>query len=375
MSKIMIVGGVPGSLIHFRGDLINEWLALGHKVTALAAPAIKNKEEKIIAMGVDFKPIPLDRDGTNPIKDLVALFSLKRIIQSEKPDVIFAYTVKPIIFSALSVNSGSNVKMYFLITGLGYAFTGNSYKQLIIRSILKIFYRFALKRSQVIFFQNEDDYNLFKNLNILSENVEVIIINGSGVNIDYYRYSEPMQKLTISFLLIGRLLKSKGIKEYAEAAKIIKARHKNVSFKLIGPFMDKPDSIDSEDLALWQADQSIEYLGPKDDVRPYLEESDVYVLPSYREGTPRSVLEAMATGRPIITTETAGCRETVQLGVNGFLVPIKDSVALADAMEKFIIAPDIIINMGKASRKIVEEKYDVRKVNQKIIEGMDLKNL
>jgi glycosyltransferase involved in cell wall biosynthesis len=372
LPKIMIVGSIAGSLVNFRGDLIKEWLKCGLEVIALTAPTSEIRKNNIESLGAVYKPIPLYRDKLNPFRDLRLYITLFKIIKNEKPDYIFAYNVKPIIYSALSSRLAYKARLFFMVTGLGYAFSDNSFKQKLIRTILGFLYKKALMKSEVIFFQNQDDLTLFKELKMIKHNQEVILVNGSGVNLEYFYYTEPMLKKEISFLLIGRLIKGKGIKDYVEAAELIKAKYPDAKFKLLGRLLNSPDSIDAEDLAGWQSRGIIEYLGGKIDVRPYLEECSVYVLPSYREGTPRSVLEAMAMGRPIITTDAPGCRETVREGLNGFLVPIKDSTALAGAMERFITEPWLIDQMGKESRKIAEDKFDVRKVNKVIMEAMGL---
>jgi glycosyltransferase involved in cell wall biosynthesis len=372
LPKILIVGSIAGSLVGFRGDLIKEWLKRGFTVMALSRPAGEMRQRKIHELGAEYRPIPLYRDGINPFQDLRLFFSLYGIIRKEKPAYIFAYTAKPIIYSALSSRMAHITKLFAMITGLGYAFAGNSLKQKLVKVVLRLMYGRALKRCEVVFFQNQDDLVLFKELRIISNNQKVVMVNGSGVNLSHFYYSKPLVNKDLNFLLIGRLLKGKGIKEYVEAAELIKAKYPDVKFKLLGRLLNSPDSIDAEDLSGWQSRGIIEYLGGKIDVRPYLEECSVYVLPSYREGTPRSVLEAMAMGRPIITTDAPGCRETVREGLNGFLVPIKDSTALAGAMERFITEPWLIDQMGKESRKIAEDKFDVRKVNKVIMEAMGL---
>ena len=372
MSKILIVGGIAGSLVSFRGDLIKAWLERGFKVTALSRPAEGLRLKKIEELGAGYRPIPLYRDGMNPLQDLKLLFSLRRIIREEEPRYIFAYTVKPIIYSAFGAWSLRSVRFFAMITGLGYAFSGGSIKQRMVKGLLRLLYRLALKRCELIFFQNPDDLALFRKLKLVGPEKPFRLVNGSGVNLDHYYYSPPARVEELTFLLIARLINSKGIREYAEAARIIKIKYPETRFVLVGRILEAPDSIDHSDLIRWQEEGLLEYAGGHDDVRPYLEACSVYVLPSYREGTPRSVLEAMAMGRPIITTDAPGCRETVQAGKNGFLVPVQDSKALAGAMEKFIEDPDLLKKMGAESRRIAEEKFDVHKVNLEILEAMGL---
>ncbi len=373
MAKILIVGSIAGSMVSFRGDLIKAWLKSGYQVTALTRPAKAGRLEKIETLGAKHYPIPLYRDGMNPVQDIKLLVSLRRIICTEKPRYIFTYTVKPIIYGAFAARRLPPVKLFAMITGLGYAFSGGSFKQRLVQGILRLMYRQALKRYSLIFFQNRDDLELLKQLKIIGPGQAVKVVNGSGVNLEHYYYSPAVLTGDLTFLLIARLIKSKGIREYAAAARLIKAKYPESRFVLVGRKHEGPDAIDQADLESWQQEGLIEYAGGSNDVRPYLQACSVYVLPSYREGTPRSVLEAMAMGRPVITTDAPGCRETVQAGENGFLVPVQDSEALAAAMEKFIKDPGLLKKMGAASRRIAEEKYDVHKVNREIIEAMGLK--
>ncbi len=373
MSTIMIIGGIPESLLNFRGELIRQWCQKGYKVVAVSAPASIQLVEAIHETGACFKPIPIRRASLNPFSDLKALSSIIKIMREEKPDKVFSYTIKPIIYSAISlILNGISADCYAMITGLGYTFTGEGIKRKFLNKISIMLYRLALKRCKVVLFQNKDDLKLFKKLNIIPEEKLTVITNGSGVNTLHFNYNPVQSDQSLSFLLIGRLLFSKGLREYVEAAKIIKERHPLVSFKLLGETDPSPDSIKQADLQDWQKDGLIEYSPHTDDVRPFLKACSVYVLPSYREGTPRSVLEAMAIGRPIITADTPGCRDTVEEGLNGFLVPAKDSKALSEAMESFINKPALIEQMGRESRRIAEEKYDVYKVNEVINRAMGL---
>jgi len=243
-------------------------------------------------------------------------------------------------------------------------------KRRLLQAVAIQLYRYALRGNVRVFFQNPDNRRAFIERQILRDEARTVLINGSGVDLDMFR-SAPLN-LNPSFLMIARLLNEKGVREYAESARRVASRNENASFCLVGWIDGGGDSIDQASLDQWVADGVIQYLGKLDDVRPAISASSVYVLPSYHEGTPRSVLEAMAMGRPIITTDVPGCRETVIDGVNGFLVPPRDPVALAAAMRRFIDDPSLIPRMGSESRRIAEEKYDVHKVNQVILDAMGL---
>jgi len=228
-----------------------------------------------------------------------------------------------------------------------------------------------LPHNHAVFFQNRDDRDLFIRLGLLPDKSRAAIINGSGVDLDRFQEA-PVSSGPPLFLLIARLIRDKGILEYVEAAAILKKRHPQARFQLLGRHDSNPSAIGRQQLQSWQRDGVIEYLGETSNVAPHLAAAHVYVLPSYREGTPLTVLEAMATGRPIVTTDVPGCRETVVPGENGFLVPAKSAACLAEAMERFIRAPELIRKMGRHSREIAVEKFDVRKVNSVILKRMGL---
>lgn len=369
MAKIVIISHYAPSLINFRGELIKTLVRAGHQVITLGPEA--GFESELAEIGAEYKQIPLQRTGTNPAKDMSTVFALTKLLKKINPDIVLSYAIKPVIYGSLAASLAGISNIYSMITGLGYVFTGESVKQKILFRLVYPMYKSALSKNRVVFFQNPDDLELFRDLKLVSYKGQQIIINGSGVDISHFAYSPPPTE-PIYFLLMARLIWDKGIGEYVEAARNLKNRYPKVSFKLLGPFDINPTAIKPTDVEKWDKEGIIEYLGEARDVRPYLANSSVYVLPSYREGTPRSVLEAMSMGRPIVTTDAPGCRETVQEGANGFLVPIKDAEALEKAMEKFILNPELILEFGLASRKIAEEKYDVRKVNRTILQAMGL---
>jgi len=373
LPKILIIGGSPNSLLNFRGDLIRDWVKMNFDVVATAAPAKDIIVAKIEAMGVVFKSIPIKNDSLNLFNDIIVLLSINRIIKQEKPSHIFSYTAKPVIYSVISSYLNRNIKYFPMVTGVGYVFSGSSLKQNILRIIMKYLYRIAFKKSQVIFFQNIDDLKLFKEHHIIGESSKTVIVNGSGVNIDYFSYKKPIVNNVVRFLFMGRLLKSKGILIYIKAAKLLKEKYNEVEFVILGAPVNSPDSIKEGELRIWSNSGLVKHKGWKDDVRSEIAACDVFVLPtSYGEGVPRSILEAMSMGRPVITTDTPGCRETVENGVNGYLVPVRDSEALAAAMERFIDQPELIEKMGLESRRIAKEKFDVHKVNRVILDAMKM---
>lgn len=374
--KILLVASMAGSLINFRGPFMRALQAKGMDVH-VAAPDIQSQSSvrrDLELMNVTVHQVPMSRTGTNPLNDLYTLWALWRLMRMIKPNMVLSYTIKPVIYGTLAAWLAGVPDRFALITGLGYAFQGQGQRN-VLKILVQRLYSSSLSRAKLVFFQNPDDLALFKERNILQPSTLSYVINGSGVDLVHFSV-KPLQsaylKGAVRFLFIGRLLGDKGVREYAQAARLLKRRHPDVQFMLVGPMDANPNSISQTELDSWLADGNIDYLGSLSDVRPAIESCDVFVLPSYREGTPRTVLEAMSMGRAIITTDAPGCRETVVHGQNGFLVPVKDVNALADAMCKFIDQPNLVEIMGSRSRKIAEDKYDVHKVNEVMLEKMGL---
>jgi glycosyltransferase involved in cell wall biosynthesis len=254
---------------------------------------------------------------------------------------------------------------------LGFIFLASGLKGKLLRLIVLPILKFFFKKENVIFFQNSDDLMLFEQLRLV-DSQKAYLVNGSGINLKYFEEKKPLSQDNLVFLLVARLLRDKGIFEYVEAAKSIKKTYKNVKFQIMGPIDKNPSAISKDQIFAWHSEGIIEYLGEQKDVRPFLAAAHVFVLPSYREGVPRSSLEAMATGRAIISTNTPGCKETVVEGKNGFLVPIKNADLLSKAMEKFILSPELVEIFGKESRKIAEVKFCVEKVNSIMLSVMKI---
>jgi glycosyltransferase involved in cell wall biosynthesis len=363
--KVLIVGSFAPSLVSFRGALIAAMAEHGHLVAAAAPDIDERTRGALQSLGASPRQIPLRRTGLNPLDLAQSVKAMRALIRDERPDVLLSYTIKPVILAALAGRAEQVPTIVSLITGAGYAFTGGrETKRLVSRAAASVLYRRALKRSDVIIFQNRDDEQLFRRLRLVPRGRETQIVNGSGVDLDHFAPA-PIPKQT-AFLMIARLLKDKGIREFAKAAKRLKASHPEVPITLLGDFDPSPDSLSREELDSL-VDCGIDYQGHLQDVRPAIAACSVYVLPSYREGTPRSVLEAMAMGRAIITTDAPGCRETVKEGENGFLVTPRDAGALYEAMMRFVEDPGLAARMGPPSRLLAEQKYDVRQVNSDLL--------
>lgn len=374
MTRLLITASFADSMIDFRGPLLDAFLAAGVEVHA-AAPGLVPEHpvrQALEAKGITAHDIPMQRTGMSPSADMTTLAALRSLMRRIRPDVFLGYTVKPVVYGILAAWLAGVPRRYALITGLGYAFTGEaSGKRGLVQKVVRTLYRTALARATTVFFQNPDDEFLFRQLGILPVRVPSVVVDGSGINTQQFTPT-PLPEGAPCFLLIARLLGDKGIREYAAAAKQVKARHPQAQFHLVGWGDGNPEAIKAEELDAWIADGTIKYLGRLDDVRPAISDATVYVLPSYREGTPRTVLEAMAMGRPIITTDAPGCRETVIDGENGFLVPVKSVDQLAKAMERFIQDPQLAPRMGQRSRDLAVSKYDVTKVNTAMLSTMQL---
>lgn len=369
--RFLLIASFPDSLLQFRGALIDALLAREQQVH-VAAPNLSLANplrEKLKAKGLRVHNIPLRRTGVNPVADLLLLLHLTWLMRQIRPGRVLCYTVKPVIYGILAAWLANVPKRFALITGLGYAFQGEG-KRAPLRLLIQWLYAFSLKHSHLTFFQNPDDENLFRKIGILPSTIPSQVVNGSGVDIIHYS-TAPLPP-RIRFLLIARLLGDKGVREYVEASRRVRILHPETVFALAGWIDDNPDAISQHELDAWTKEDSILFLGRLSDVRTAIADCSVYVLPSYREGTPRTVLEAMASGRAVITTDTPGCRETVVDGENGFLVPIKSVDALVGAMQRFINDPALIEQMGQRSRALAENKYDVHKVNAVMLRAMDL---
>lgn len=367
--KVLVLGSYAPSLIHFRGPLIAEMVARGHSVVA-AAPSISGELAALAGIGAAGVELPLANASLSPFGLLRSLREVRRLVRQHRPEVLLSYTIKPVIIGALAGHLERVPTIASMITGVGFAFTdGRTPKRLVSRAAAWPLYRLALARSHRIIFQNPDDEALFRQLRLVPTGFEPRIVNGSGVDLDHYAPA-PLPGRA-AFLMIARLLKDKGVREFAEAAKRIKAMHPDTPIALVGRLDPSPDSLTRAELhELVEA--GIDFRGELRDIRQAMAQCSVYVLPSYREGTPRSVLEAMAMGRTVVTTDAPGCRETVRHGVNGLLVPPRDADALYGAMMRFVRDPALIPPMGAASRAIAEEKYDVRRVNAEVLDYVGL---
>lgn len=371
MKKVLLIANARYTIMNFRGELLEELQARGHCVK-VAAPVGKDLDGASVS-SQDVIPIRVDRMGINLKNDLRLFWDLVRVLSSEKPDIVLNYTIKPVIYGSLAAGLFSQAKIFSNITGLGYVFTDISLKARVLRALVTFLYKISLGFNEKVFFQNPDDVQLFLKLKILSED-KIKQLNGSGINLDKFKTLETHEKKPQSFLFVGRLLKDKGLIELIQAFNLVRLKYPEAILTVVGEEDSNPNSFSQKQIeSLQKAQNGIHFTGRMNDIRSLLQSHQVMVLPSYREGTPRSVLEAMAAGMPIITTDAPGCRETVIEGKSGFLVPVKDSEILAEKMIYFIENPDEIQKMGKAGLNFAREKFDVNKVNMQILETLGIK--
>ncbi len=372
MSRILVIGGGPRTLMDLRGRLLESMRAHGHEVFACAGGEDNDVESYLRNIGVHYVSLPLERTSLNPILDLLFLRRLIMLIREFRPDVVLAYNVKPVIYSLFAARMAGVKRRYALITGLGYAFSASaSIKKSLLSGLVSYLYRFVLAGCDTVFFQNNDDLALFRKRGILRPEVSTLRIMGSGVDLN--RFTQiPLTDGKVVFLLIARLLADKGIREYFNAARVIHQSNSDVCFGLLGPFDENPAGIGRVEMQEWIDEGVVDYWGDTADVRPALARCNIFVLPSYREGLPHSVLEAMAMGRAVITTDVPGCRDTVENGINGYLVPAQDIAALANAMNRCLELNTSLAAMGVASRDLAERQFDVELINKKLLERMKL---
>ena len=366
--KFILISPKNRTVWNFRGDLLKEIRKKGYDVVVTGPD--QTDVDKITDLGARFKEISMNKTGTSIAGDLKYCKALYSFFREEKPDVTLGYTVKPVVYGAVAAKLAKVPNINSLVTGGGYTFIATSMKARVLGLIVRNLYRVGLGMADHVIFQNQDDMKEFTERRLVNRK-KCSFVNGSGVNLT--RYGKTKFPEQVTFFCLSRLLKSKGVGEYLEAARIVKEKYPEARFILLGKYeTSMQDALSRDYVESFIRDGIVERFEETDDVRPYYGMSSVYVLPSYREGTPRTVLEAMAMGRPIITTDTQGCRETVKDGVNGFLVPIKDAEAVAEKMIWFLEHPERIPEMGHESLNYVKGKFDVSKVNADMIRIMEL---
>ncbi len=367
--KIAIVASHGRSLVNLRGELIKDWVKLGHEVVCVSIEPLEEMQEMISELGASYVQVSGKRTGTNIFQDLKMIREYEKMFKREKPDICFLYMAKPLAYGGIAAIRCGIKHVYVFHNGMQMAFFSKGIKNAVLRVILKFLYRRVLPKCEKVFEMcHSDEKRLLDWKMVKRENL--IYVEGSGVNMEEFkRVSLPKEPVV---LMLARLVWSKGIREYIEAAKIVKKDHPEVRFMLLGPLDENAEALSKEELDRIVNEGIVEYYGYAYDVRPYIEKCSIFTLPSYHEGKGRAILEAEAMARPIVTTNAPGCSETVIDGENGYIVEVKSAQALADKI--LVLAQDEKLReeMGEKSYQLCLERYDVRKVNHNILKAMSL---
>ena len=369
MFKLALITSHAPSLAHFRAPLIENLCGRGIHVLAFAPNFDEETRAAVQALGATPVACSMRRTGMNPFDDLSNSWQLSRLLKRLQPDAVLNYFIKPVIFGSLAARWAGVPHRLAMIEGLGFIFTpgttGFSFKRRVLKRLVMLLYKLGMSCADKVIFLNPDDRDEFVSAHLLSAS-KAFLLGGIGVDLAKWPFVSPVLE-PLTFLMVGRLLREKGVEDYVNAARIVKQMNPQVRFVLLGDLDDNPGAIKRSDVQAWNDEGIVEWYGHVP-VQSWLAQSSVFVLPSYyREGVPASTQEALAMGRPVITTNVPGCRQTVVDGVNGFLVPAHDAECLAGKMIEFIRRPDLITSMGLASRRIALEHYDVHKVNQRLI--------
>jgi glycosyltransferase involved in cell wall biosynthesis len=358
--RITLVCNTAWAIYTYRQGLIRELVARGVEVTVLAP---RDRTFDLLgAMGCRCIDLPVASKGTSPRDDLRTLWALYRRYRTIRPHIVFHYTIKPNIYGSIAARL-AGVDSVAVTTGLGYVFIQQSRAA----QVAKKLYRFAFRFPREVWFLNRDDQAAFTDQKLLAHPERARLLHGEGVDLEQFAFTPLPDKTHFDFVLIGRLLWDKGVGEYVEAARRLRARYPHARFRLLGPVgVDNPSAISRDEVAAWEQEGVIEYLGEAHDVRPFIAAADCVVLPSYREGVPRTLMEASAMGRPIVATDVPGCREVVADGVNGLLCEVRNAESLAGRLAQMLdMSGEARRAMGERGRQKVAAEFDERVVVEK----------
>ncbi len=355
--RITLVCNTAWAIYTYRQGLIRELASHGVEVIVLAPR--DRTFELLTAMGCRCIDLPVASKGTNPRDDLRTLWALFRHYRSIHPDIVFHYTIKPNIYGSIAAKL-AGVNSVAVTTGLGYVFIQHSRAA----QVAKMLYRFAFRFPREVWFLNRDDKSAFIDQNLLVHPERARLLHGEGIDLEQFVVTPLPDTDHFNFVLIGRLLWDKGVGEYVEAARRLRKRYPQARFQLLGPVgVDNPSAITRAEVAAWEQEGVIEYLGEAHDVRPFIAAANCVVLPSYREGVPRTLMEASAMGRPIVATDVPGCREVVAHGINGLLCEVRNANSLADRLAQMLdMDGEERRAMGERGRHKVMAEFDERVV-------------
>ena len=360
--NILIAANTTWYIHNFRDRLIVALIEQGHRVTVLAPR--DGYVSRVESLGARHVHLDLNNTGTNPLREIPTLLNLATLLRREHPDLLLSYTPKINIYASLAA-WWSNIPVIANISGLGRGFISGS----VVRIVMLCLYRFALRHAHTVFFQNDDDRSEFLYMGLVVPG-KAVLLPGSGVDLERFSPVSRSSGKNLVFLMVARLLWDKGVKEYVQAARLVKSDHPEVEFRLLGA-LEEPDSsaVQRSELECWHKEGIVHYLGSTDEILPFYAAADCVVLPSYREGTPRTLLEAASTGLPLIASDAVGCRDVVDHGVNGLLCRTRDAHDLAAQMEQIIsMSPQERAEMGAAGRTKMEREYDERIVIERYLD-------
>lgn len=367
----LFVGADLKYMIDFRAPLIAAQVARGRRVVILAAPTPGFDQGAAERLGARYRPWLIRRTGLNVVADLQAMASLWRTLRRERPSLVFAHGIKPVIYAMVLARLAGAGTRVALIPGLGYAFGGGGLKARLVSVAASAAYALATRSASMVIFQNTDDRAELLARGALSDRTATAVVDGSGVDMDRFEEA-PMPDGPTTFLMVARLIRDKGVHDFVEAARRVRAQAPETRFVLVGTTDANPRSVQAAELADWRKEGVVEVRGHVADPRQAFADCHVFILPSYyREGVPRTNLEALATGRAIITCDTPGCRETVRDGMNGVMVPPRDPAALAEAMLALVRDPVRIRAMGAAGRALCAERFELGAVTRATLSAMD----
>ena len=371
--KVLVLGNQARAVRNFWTVLMRRLRQAGHEVVVCVPEGADAEDLAKLSDNAHVRTYYLARKGLNPLQDARSFVELVRILREEACDVLFTSTIKAVIYGCLAARLVHVPHIYATITGLGYTFEADSPAKRLLHGLSRFLYRQALRFAEGVFFQNVDDAEVFQRQGILGPKARVLFARGTGVDTERFAYQPPALPADgLIFLFVGRLLEAKGLREFFTAATELKARYPQARFQILGPEEHGPGAVPLQEVLDWQQGGNLEYLGKTSDVRPYLAACHVLVLPSWREGTPTSVMEAMSVGRAAIVTDVPGCREVVVDGENGRLVQLRDPKALEAAMAEFCAEPHKVLVMGKNGRKRAETLFDAEVVASHILQDMGL---
>ena len=363
MSKILLFANTDWYLYNFRLSLAKDLLAQGHEVILVSPHG--DFQELLQEEGFHWIPYELSRQSINPFGEMVAILRLVRLYQKIRPDIVHHFTIKPVIYGSLAAHWTGIQGIINSITGLGHLFINTDRATRTLRAIASRLYRMNLYRTQVIF-ENPEDRDIFIERHLIKAEQSHLIL-GTGVDVNKYRPTHRSNETPV-ILFSSRMLVTKGLVEYIEAARSLKQKGLRARFAIAGRTdPGNPASIPNEQIEAWKQSEMIEWWGWQEDMPAALARADIFCLPSYREGVPNALLEAAASGLSIVTTDVPGCRDVVMNGVNGWLVPVRNSDALANALETLITNPELRLKMGNAGREIAMNQFSMAKVNRETL--------